>query len=153
MPQFVLKPETVRALEAVSVALGIHEASFDMEHYSRSTSCGTTLCVAGHLAVAAGYMPTYDVHIGYNFRDQAGQSLKIFEIIRKEYGIDQNDMVWGELFYVSSWPEDLHQMYYHRKVEAGQERIRRFIERYGPKELPVEVGPEEPALVASGNPS
>lgn len=51
--------------EAITWAVA-HPEEFNMAHWFARTSCGTTACLAGTIAVQAGYKPVWDFSDGAN---------------------------------------------------------------------------------------
>lgn len=155
-----LLPKTVDALKAVREAIAIdHGDSFGMDSWAlrRPEDCGTVCCLAGHLALAAGYTPWWgnrnagDEQWGttnlFSSEEKRGASERpytgypyggrypftIEQVLAIEY--DLNLLVAGswDLFYLNKWPEDLQAMFTRDPVGAAQLAIDWYIEKYTKK--------------------
>lgn len=143
--EFTLKPETIEALKAVREAIGIDGGrSFNMSHWGIRTKCGTTCCIAGHLALMRGFVPVFDkgyasptkllsgerVMTASMFTD--GKEIAVASgLVERFYGIPDREQ--RELFYASSWPRDLYLRFRSGDKLAAQEAIDRFIAKYAPE--------------------
>lgn len=144
--------EFVDGLRAVREAIAIDEGrSFDMGQWSEKSGCGTTCCIAGHLALMRGWTPIPSFATGGAYFNKGNlrpimEPTPIHSVILNEFGFDM-DLQYVSLFYVGSasvetifgnwlnegW-QDLFDMY-HRgwKVKAAQLAIDRWIAKYAPQ--------------------
>ncbi len=146
----MLTQTTIDALLAVKTAIQIDGSSFDMQWWSALTPCGTTCCIAGHLALLRGYKPLpLSGYFGGLFRrenEEGSQEWHISQIIAREY----SDMVpYADLlFYAQNW--NLLEVISgaSRNVAAACRAIDAFIAKYGPEpeSKPESVPCEEGAL-------
>ena len=140
--------EFVDGLRAVREAIAIDEGrSFDMGNWSEKGGCGTTCCIAGHLALMKGWKPLPSFATGGAYfvkGNSCPEPAPIHSILLNEFGMD---LQLVSLFFVGSktvetvfgnwlnegW-QDLYDMY-HRglRVRAAQLAIDRWIAKYAPQ--------------------
>jgi hypothetical protein len=125
---------------AVREAIAIDPKLFDMGYWK--SSCGTTLCIAGHLAVLRAEkfvifreaFPDLVNHPHMAKPEATWLPNSFFESI----GISKDHWLW----HLGEWPEDLREEYYSSDdrgscmVSAGQKAIDRWaLEEYTPEEI------------------
>lgn len=84
----------------------------DQETWGRRTSCGTTMCLAGHIVVQAGYQLVFqpyferqDVYYASDCVDSAGNTHDIETLAAKLAGLDAEEA--NKLFYCYGGIEEL----------------------------------------------
>ena len=145
---FVLSLKAVEALKAVREAIGIDGGrSFSIYRWNGFTSCGSTLCIGGHLAVLAGYRPSRTAIFHGSFENDQTPCIYIGTILKDQYGMVAYGPSRCSVFHKGgldeypSWLregwQDLVNLYDADPVGAAQQAIDRFVEKYGP---PTPVG-------------
>lgn len=141
---FVLSLKAVEALKAVREAIGIDGGrSFSIYRWNEFTSCGTTLCIGGHLAVLAGYRPRAAAIFHGSFENDQTPFIDIETILKDQYGMvaygPRRCSVFHMVTALDEYPswlregwQDLVKLYDVDPVGAAQQAIDRFVEKYGP---------------------
>lgn len=128
-----LSEKAIEALKAVREAIAIDPKSFDMDSWCNVSACGTTLCIAGHLAVYVGANVRRErasTRGGEGAFEYCGFLYSMREILEAKLGVNSIATLL-DLFYVQHWPSHLAVLCKSgERVRAGQLAIDWFIERY-----------------------
>lgn len=118
--------ELLRDMFAVREVLAIEPRTFDMAWWRvDDTPCGTTLCLAGHLAVLRGFR--FEPSISSWLGGERDLPLSFFEST-----LECGHWLWQRVF----WPLELRALYASNPVAAGQQAIDLWAsQNYTPEEI------------------